>query len=193
MEVLKGPLAKVAGVTYLEEGTHEFTLSNGATFKIYVSPYQPVFGNWAFPYDRDQDRFNLQHQSHVTSIATNPIPDFGTEGVDIVMTHGPPKSVLDHCDDGDVGCESLLRAVARAKPLFHCFGHIHERYGAKMVTWEDGKIESHGDLLVNACPESSNLLIKAGEETLIVNASIMDHNYHAKNAPWLIDLELPRR
>ncbi|CAD6443179.1 1b4adb85-dc5e-45e2-b5bd-51b62e649f10 [Sclerotinia trifoliorum] len=41
MEVIKGQLTKGAGVTYLEEGTHYFQLENGATFKIYASPYQP--------------------------------------------------------------------------------------------------------------------------------------------------------
>lgn len=40
MQVMNG-LAKEAGVTYLEEGTHSFQLKNGATFKIYASPYQP--------------------------------------------------------------------------------------------------------------------------------------------------------
>ena len=197
MEVMTGPLAKDAGVTYLEEGIHEFALSNGATFKVYASPYQPEFCNWAFPYERDQDRFNSQHQSMagVTSIATNPIPDFGAGGVDIVMTHGPPKSILDACErDGfEAGCENILRAIARAKPLLHCFGHIHEGYGACKITWKDGKIQSSEDILVNAYPDPTILPIEAGKETLMVNASIMTVRYRPENAPWLIDLELPRR
>jgi predicted MPP superfamily phosphohydrolase len=34
VEVMTGPLAKTAGVTYLEEGLHTFTLKNRATFTI---------------------------------------------------------------------------------------------------------------------------------------------------------------
>jgi len=34
LALMTDPLAEEAGVTYLEEGTHSFTLSTGATFKI---------------------------------------------------------------------------------------------------------------------------------------------------------------
>lgn len=30
-----------------------------------------------------------------------------------------------------------------------------------------------------------------GEETLFVNAAIMDVNYKPVNAPWMVDLDLP--
>jgi hypothetical protein len=33
--------------------------------------------------------------------------------------------------------------------------------------------------------------LKWGEETLFVNASIMNVFYRPKNAPWLVDLDLP--
>ncbi|KAK3691294.1 tRNA (cytosine-5-)-methyltransferase ncl1 [Vermiconidia calcicola] len=33
------------------------------------------------------------------------------------------------------GSLSLFAAVARARPSMHCFGHIHEAWGAKRVTW----------------------------------------------------------
>lgn len=39
VEIMTGPLAKKAGVTYLNEGLHQFTLRNGTTFSIFVSPY----------------------------------------------------------------------------------------------------------------------------------------------------------
>lgn len=35
-----------------------------------------------------------------------------------------------------VGCPDLFGAVARARPSIHCFGHIHEGWGAKLVTWK---------------------------------------------------------
>ena len=35
------------------------------------------------------------------------------------------------------GCPDLFAAVAEARPRIHCFGHIHEGWGAKLVTWRD--------------------------------------------------------
>ena len=56
--VMTGSYAAGAGVTYLNEGTHTLNLSNGATVTIYVSPYTPIFGDWAFAYPKHEDRFN---------------------------------------------------------------------------------------------------------------------------------------
>lgn len=197
--VMKGPLAKEAGITYLEEGMHTFTLKNGAKFTIYTSPYQPEFCGWAFPYERDQDRFNLpEHvkEGH-TSIAKNPVPDF--PNVDIMMTHGPPKDILDWTDRGPtVGCENLLRAVSRARPRLYCFGHIHEGHGADMVTWKDDKtligqeaIEKE-KMNKNVYPTANKVLVEFGKQTLMINAAIMNVRYKPVNAPWLVELELPK-
>lgn len=123
-------------MTYLVEGTHEFTLASGATFKIYVSPYTPEFGDWAFAYARSEDRFNtpedIEKGSNCKSIATKPIPD----DMDIVMTHGPPQGILDLCMAGNVGCPHLLRAMKRVRPMMHCFGHVHEGSGIEVVDWK---------------------------------------------------------
>jgi predicted MPP superfamily phosphohydrolase len=200
MEIFKGPLAKEAGVTYLEEGLNTFTLKNGAKFTIYTSPYQPEFCGWAFPYERNEDRFNLQPHSApgVTSIATNPVPDFPS--VDIMMTHGPPKNILDWTafDGNTVGCENLLRAVSRARPRLYCFGHIHEAYGAKIITWKDDKQLNGAEAIEdqtqqpNVYPTASRWPIRFGKDTLMVNAAIMNLHYRPTNAPWLVDLDLPR-
>jgi len=204
LEIMKGEPAKEAGVTYLEEGVHGFTLKNGAKFKVYASPYQPEFCDWAFAYERNQDRWNTQEQVKpgpfpVRSIAKNPIPNFGKDGVDIIMTHGPPMDILDFTFTGaNVGCENLLRAVSRARPRLHCFGHIHEAHGAKMITWEEDRgifgweaIERQGDEK-NVYPEVSKQEVEFGRQTLMVNAAIMDLSYRPRNAPWLIDLDLPK-
>ncbi|KAL8750588.1 MAG: hypothetical protein Q9199_006965, partial [Rusavskia elegans] len=135
IEIMTGELARQAGVTYLIEGTHEFKLANGATFKIYVSPYTPAYGDWAFAYARSEDRFNAPadvEKKGSKSIAINPIP----EDADIVMTHGPPKGILDLCANGNVGCGNLLAAIRRVKPMVHCFGHVHEGSGVEVVDWK---------------------------------------------------------
>src|SRR5205814_5665909 len=82
----------------------------------------------------DKDRFNPP--TAVSRFkAPNPIPSFPT--VDILMSHGPPYTRLDTVAWGNkqVGCPHLLRAVNRARPLLHCFGHIHESWGAELVKW----------------------------------------------------------
>lgn len=80
------PLSGEARVSFLNEGTHTFILKNGAKFTMYMSPYTPAFCDWAFAYERNENRFNGPHQvaDGVTSIATDPIPD----DIDLVMTHG---------------------------------------------------------------------------------------------------------
>jgi len=217
LEVMTGPLAKEAGVTYLTEGTHNFTLMSGATFTVYASPYTPAINDWGFRYHPHEDRFNTtQHipkgqlcpkGKPVTSIAKNPMPSF--PDVNIVITHGPPRFMLDECKQGSQGCENLLRAVSRARPMLHCFGHIHEGHGAKMVTWEEEK-KPLGD--VSPSDTSGTVEFKVGEmmrqincypneaifgplfqgkKTLFVNAAIMDADYCPSNPPWLVDLLLP--
>jgi hypothetical protein len=199
VEVMKGPLAKAPGVTYLEEGLNTFTLKNGATFTIYTSPYTPEFCDWGFPYARNEDRFNpAQHvASDVKCIAKNPVPDF--PGIDIMMTHGPPEDILDWTYNGaNVGCRALMRAVSRARPLLYCFGHIHEACGAKMVTWKDDKTKIGADAIENqtsmpnAYSGPSKWPVKFGKETLMVNASIVNLKYKPTNAPWLVELDLRR-
>lgn len=41
--------------------------------------------------------------------------------------------------------------------------------------------------------ESSGDAIRPGKETLFVNAAIMDVKYRPVNAPWVVDLDLPRK
>ncbi len=61
------------------------------------------------------------------------------ESTDVLITHGPPKTILSEVfnyGDGtvtDVGDDELLKAVYRVEPKCHVFGHIHEMYGTKVV------------------------------------------------------------
>ncbi|KAL8834570.1 MAG: hypothetical protein Q9170_003698 [Blastenia crenularia] len=191
IEVMKGTLAKEAGVTYLEEGTYTFALYNGSQLTIYASPYTPAFNDWAFAYEHDEDRFNNDQDALIgaQSIAQNPIPNFGE--VDVIMTHGPPKGILDHCPQGDAGCPNLLQAIKRARPLLHCFGHIHEGSGAVLMDWKPTGISPQGHI-TNPFPEPVAECFIPGEKTLMVNAAINDGANVPKSAPWLVDLLLPR-
>ncbi|KIW19753.1 hypothetical protein PV08_00327 [Exophiala spinifera] len=113
--------AKNDGIVFLDEGTHHFALQNGAKLKVYASPYTPALGAWGFQYHPDKGRqFDIQEET------------------DIVITHGPPKGIMDFTHGRErAGCPNLFTAVAHARPLIHCFGHIHEGWGARLVTWKD--------------------------------------------------------
>ena len=118
-----------------------------------------------------------------------------------MLTHGPPYKILDHTASGnDVGCENLLRAVKRCRPRLHCFGHIHEGWGAERLDWsrkvsetvqEDlQKVYEDRSAYVDLSEEGKHPL-KFGEETVFINAAIMDVFYKPRNAPWVVDLNLP--
>jgi len=111
-----------AGIVLLDEGTHEIALANGVALKVFASPYTPSkAGGWGFNYD--------SAESHHW--------DMGQD-VDIAITHGPPHGILDRTDEAKrAGCPDLFAAIAAARPLLHCFGHIHEAWGAKKVVWRD--------------------------------------------------------
>lgn len=112
--------ARKDGIVCLDEGTHRFALPNGGALTVYASPYTPSFGSPGFQYDPGQGH------------------DFAMpDSVDVAVTHGPPRGVLDRSwmTGEHVGSPELLAAVRRARPLLHCFGHIHEGWGAEVVAW----------------------------------------------------------
>jgi Icc-related predicted phosphoesterase len=104
-------------VTYLEDDWVEI---NGV--KIYGSPWQPEFYNWAF----NLPRRGTELMSKWEAIPTD---------TDILITHGPPQGHLDISgppyNEGDLGCELLRTKVDELKPKIHVFGHIHGSAGHK--------------------------------------------------------------
>ena len=102
--------------------------------KIYGSPWQPRFYDWAFNLNRGAEigeKWKL-------------IPP----NTDVLITHGPPHGILDETPRGDLaGCEELIKRVAEIRPRLHVFGHIHQGYGS---------LEKFGVRFVNAsvCDES---------------------------------------
>ncbi len=51
----------------------------------------------------------------------------------ILLTHSPPKDVLDWTKNGPAGSSAILRIIEEKKPLAHFCGHIHEHCGWKKV------------------------------------------------------------
>jgi Icc-related predicted phosphoesterase len=88
--------------------------------KIWGSPIQPWFYDWAFNRQR-----GAEIQKHWELIPADS---------DIVITHGPVFGILDRVASGlSVGCEDLLPRIERIKPKIHLCGHIHEAYGTRRV------------------------------------------------------------
>ena len=113
--------------------------------KFWLSPYSNLFGSWAFMAEEDR-----------LSKIWKTIPD----DTDIVVTHGPPKYILDlTIGTLNVGSQTLLDRVKEVKPKIHIFGHIHEGYG----TLE-------------------------GLDTKFINASITNEFYKAVNKPVVINI-----
>jgi len=109
-----------SGFVYLENSS--VTIEG---IKIYGSPVTPRFYDWAFNVDRGEPLRKYW----------DTIP----EDTDILVTHGPPKGVLDqasasmntfHC-----GCEELLLALKRIHPKIHVFGHIHGGHGKHEMSY----------------------------------------------------------
>lgn len=53
------------------------------------------------------------------------------KGVDIVVTHAPPKGYGDGDDYAHRGFEAFLPLLERYKPKYLLHGHVHIRYGVK--------------------------------------------------------------
>jgi Icc-related predicted phosphoesterase len=142
-----------SGVILLDEGSHTFELANGAQLIVFASPFTPSkSASMGFQYVPSPgsssraatDSGPLYSDGHIWAIPKD---------THIVMTHGPPRGLLDRSHDSTrTGSDALFAAVAEARPHLHCFGHIHEAWGARLVTWrgagyrsnqEDGALPSH--------------------------------------------------
>ncbi|XP_077999225.1 metallophosphoesterase MPPED2-like [Glandiceps talaboti] len=144
-EELKDLHLKLTNCTYLEDAE-----TNIMGFHIYGSPWQPEFVDWAFNLPRGQPLLDVW----------NKIP----EGIDILITHGPPLGYGDmNFGEQRTGCVELLQTIQkRVRPKYHVFGHIHEAYG--MTT--DGY-------------------------TTYINASTCTLRYRPTNPPIIFDLPTP--
>ena len=96
---------------------------NVKTAKIYGSPWQPEFYNWAF---------NLPRQGKELEAKWAAIPT----DTDILITHGPVQGHLDTSgppyNEPNLGCPLLRHHIDTvSRPKIHVCGHIHGGYGYK--------------------------------------------------------------
>jgi Icc-related predicted phosphoesterase len=110
-------------VVYLNDSGYEYK-----GIKIWGSPVQPAFHNWAFNKNRGPEI-----RKH-----WDMIPD----DTDVLIVHGPPRNILDRLlprfqrpgENPNVGCDDLYYTTEqRVKPRLTVFGHIHEGHGKKEI------------------------------------------------------------
>lgn len=101
--------------------------------KIYGSPWQPRFYDWAFNLNRGAE---IAEKWKLIPVDT-----------EILITHGPPHGILDvvprSYGNENTGCEELSKRIETlttfGKLKLHIFGHIHcgygitEKFGMKFV------------------------------------------------------------
>lgn len=127
------------GITYLMESTATI---QGKTF--YGTPWTPTYGNWAFM----EPEYKLRKRYE-------DIP----ENLDVLISHGPPKGILDDSRGESAGSAALRDAILEKKPKIVVFGHIHEGYG---------KFEYEG--------------------TKFFNAAVCNSRYIVTNKPWEVEI-----
>ena len=125
-EWAQGILTGYKTIDYLqdEQVTLYFDGPNGDwpedNVRIYGSPWQPEFYNWAF---------NLPRNGEELKTKWNAIPT----NTDILITHGPAFGKLDDVEGRrgqHLGCELLAEHINTvARPKIHVCGHIHSGYG----------------------------------------------------------------
>lgn len=129
--------------------------------KIWGTPWTKTFPGMnpkcmAFtePYGCDQDQWLDEHYSLIP------------EGIDILISHGPPLHVLDQNRDGyHCGSKSLTDTLDRIKPRVLICGHIHEQGNSEYVY-------RHGEI-----------------GTWCMNCSYVDENYQPINQVMRLELK----
>ena len=87
--------------------------------RVYGSPWQPEFYNWAF---------NLPRKGPGLASKWAAVPD----NTDILVTHGPAYGFVDDVEGRrgqHLGCELLAERIKEFKPKIHVCGHIHTGHG----------------------------------------------------------------
>jgi Icc-related predicted phosphoesterase len=125
----------------------EHESANIEGLNIFGSPFSPRFGDWAYMYKRN-----------IGKEVWSSIPD----NTQILITHSPPKSILDLTDDMEtgnlvqMGCKSLYNRVLELGIDYHIYGHCH----------------SNSKLMFN-----NNGIYKSEKfKTTFINAACLDHS-----------------
>ena len=154
---------EIGNLVYLRDNTINAADHGFEPLVIHGSPWQPWFHDWAFNFPRDPGEYE-KFANRVYSL----IP----EDVDVLITHGPPRKILDGPPFRRIpadppnkkpihnGCRHLLRHVLKLKPRIHAFGHVHTGRGTHET-----------------------------KDTLFINCAVIEpQTYLLKHGPVVVDL-----
>ena len=111
--------------------------------RFWGSPWTPHFRKWWFTLSRGPEL--AAHWGRIP------------EGIDVLITHGPPQGILDPgFEEEHAGDADLLAAVLRVAPRFHVFGHLHSGYGISRAVYQQWDSARRCTTFVNAaiCDEA---------------------------------------
>jgi hypothetical protein len=135
-DLLTSADAKKYGIQYLDREVRTiafYTTENGEQkpIRIYGNPLVPEFSDNSYPFTYHA------HPSEEASAAWEDSPS-ASDGVQIWLTHGPPRHRLDDANvDGFIGCDIQARKIAAAKPPLCVFGHYHYSWGVERISWDE--------------------------------------------------------
>ena len=142
-------ILKKHGITLLVD--EEITIDG---VRIWGTPWTTEFCGWAYM-RQDHEAESVDGEEGLGKYF-DLIPD----GIDVLVSHGPPYGFLDAAPSAPhVGSQELLKAIMRVKPKLVLVGHIHE--GRKQGDGEGNDYIYHDD----------------GKVTHIANISVLDGRY----------------
>ncbi len=150
----------------LKNGTYYLEDSGIDLFgiKIWGCPWQPEFHSWEFNLPRGRE---LREKYDLIP------PD-----TDILLSHGPPYGVEDYIplsymrpfeQDNRVGCKDLELKIKDLELKYHIFGHIH--------------LDDRKEIQARSITSKK-------DNTLCINASVVNNQYHLYAKPYYFNYEL---
>jgi hypothetical protein len=139
--------------TYLQDSGVEIE-----GIKVYGTPWQPWFANWAFNAPAVHGEVFLAEKFAL-------IP----RDTDILLTHGAPRGYGDFAPAGGknggahVGSTALLERIQKIRPHLTVFGHLHGGYGVYTID----------------C---------GGRDVILANCCILNESYQIANRPLQFDI-----
>lgn len=145
---IEAVLAGYPDIVYLQDSGCEV-----AGLKFWGSPWQPNFQDWAFNFPKTGEAIPREIWARIPN------------DTDVLVTHGPPRGILDEVAPGrSVGDHVLYERIRELRGLrLHIFGHIHEAYGR------------------------AERVLASGATITFVNASSCTKDYRPINPPVVVD------
>ncbi|KAI0204207.1 ser/Thr protein phosphatase family protein [Astrocystis sublimbata] len=181
---------EAGGIHLLDEGTHSFSLPNGASLTVYASPFTPSANGGAFQYH--------PQSSHQFAIG---------KGVDIVITHGPPRGILDMAHGWGARLVAWRETIAESPSHFTEIDNDRSTVVDKLFNITSAKKDTpklaaekrhtaiqllqQGYRATSHCNDDP-VPLERGKHTLFANAAVEGVTDEVPLHPfWMVDIDLP--